>query len=803
MNEKIYTPDPLATWEEKKKNSYGLSYAYLISNDWFNGGMITDDCEYGHRRDYIINKRLLARGKQDTKRYKDHMSRQEGDLSYLNLDWRPLNNLGKYCNLVANGIKDDYYNLDIRANDRHSILRKKDKIAEHRNNMRSLPLLQKVKEQLGLDLIPKGFIPEDEEELQLYSEIKDRPKIEIAEEITIDYVKRTNKYDTIENSKNKNLVEIGIAAARVWTDNTDGVKLEEIDPEFLVHSFVNRNDFNDATYFGYLDSITIDDVKRESNFEDEELRGIAKAYSSKYKKYIDYGQCDMREILGLKVDVMRFAFKTSKTIVYKTHKKEGKTIKVKTRDENYNPPERSDYGKLSNTKGTWMEGTFILGTEKVYNYQECEHILRDELNKPMAPFIVIATDIYKNVLHSFLDDLEPVDTQIQYINLKTQHLIAELKPDLTIINEDALADITGTGDKVSNWQEALNLLNVKGVIVEKTVDMGEMGIGNKQGVRPSTSPQGSALSPLLNTWAKYEEQMRTVSGINPARDGSLPHDALLGVNQMAQLASNTVTQHIVDASIEFNKRICETISSRIHNIFRSKNPDSNHLKELYKKAVGHQNIDALEVMKDRHLHDFGFTVNMVPTKQEMEAFKEDLGLFIQSNGADVDIIAIKNEAQQIAKTNIKLASQYLFYQGKKIRKARLEERMKENQSKSQNDMQSAKSASQSQVEAYALKKKMDLQYEAQMVQVRVAEKQAIQQIEAPEKDKQFQQDVFLKQLDVASNFELNKFKETAKELRVDKQSTQQSKMIEQRKKENAEPIDFENSDIFGNIFNVN
>jgi hypothetical protein len=36
-----------------------------------------------------------------------------------------------------------------------------------------------------------------------------------------------------------------------------------------------------------------------------------------------------------------------------------------------------------------------------------------------------------------------------------------------------------------------------------------------------------------------------LNGINPARDGSLSQDALL-VNQMSDLASNTVTKHIVD-----------------------------------------------------------------------------------------------------------------------------------------------------------------------------------------------------------------------------------------------------------------
>ena len=209
-------PNPLAPYTEKKTDAYGIKVAKAIQSEWFNGGMISGGCTFLERRSYIENKRLRVRGQQDSKKYKEHMSRQEGDLEYLNLDWSMVNYTGKYCNVVSNGISDTQYRLDIRANDRLSVKIKTDKMEEHKKNMRSLSMLQKTKEILGLDMIPKGFIPEDDEELKLYMEIKDKPKIEIAEELIIDFIKKTNRWHTIEESKNKDLVECGIAAARVW-----------------------------------------------------------------------------------------------------------------------------------------------------------------------------------------------------------------------------------------------------------------------------------------------------------------------------------------------------------------------------------------------------------------------------------------------------------------------------------------------------------------------------------------------------------------------------------------------------------
>lgn len=797
MKTKIYTPDPLAKWSEKIDDSYGLSYAYLISKDWFNGGKIVDDCEYASRRNWIINKRLVARGEQDDTKYKEHIARQEGDLNYLNLDWRIINIPGKFCRIVANGIKDDYYNLDIRAKDRFTLTAKKKQMDEHRKNMRSLPMLKRAKEVLGVNLIPQGFIPEDETELALYSEIADRPKIEIAEQITIDYVKSVNNYDFIEQKKNKDLVEIGIAASRVWTDPREGIKMKYVDPEYLVHSSVEQDDFDDAYYYGYIDEITLSDIQRESDYGDATLRDIAESWAKFNNRRSDYDwkTGDMRDILDMRVSVLRFAFKTSKTIVYKKSVRNGEVVKMTKKDDNYDPPERKDYGREEDVKDTWMEGNYILDSEYIYGYKECENIIRDEQNRPVAPFQVRATEIYQNRLHSFLDDIEPLADQMQYIHLKIQHLNAEIKPDLVEIDIDTLAELPTKGDKKQTWEETLNIMNVKGVVFKKRIDMGEMGVKDQQATRPIPVNQGTGLVSLLNSWAHYYQLIRDTTGVNPARDGSLPHDALLGVNEMAQLASNTATQHIVEASIDFNKKICEVISTRIHQIFNSEGTE--HLRKMYERAVGKQNIEALESMKDRHLHDFGFTVEMIPTQQEMKEFSEDLAIALQEGTIDVEI---KGEAQRIAKTSMKLANQYLFFMRRKKLRERIEEEQYKMQMKSQGDIQAAQAATKSKTESYAIQKQIDLEYESQLMQLRLLEKAKGIDIERPKDDREFEEEVFLRQLDVAKDLNIKKYMEDRKDERTKIQATQQSKMVAQRQKENSEPIDFENTDIFKNMF---
>ena len=789
-------PDQLATNKVKESNEFGLQVAKVIGNEWFGGGSPNDSgCTFLNRRNWIENKRLIVRGKQDPQKFKDHLARQEGDLEYLNLDWTMINLTEKFCNIVSNGIKDDYYRLDIRANDKISVRIKQDKENEHKKNMRSLPMLKKAKQLLGINLIPNGFIPEDDEELKLYMEIKDRPKIEIAEELMIDFIKKTNKWKEIERRKNKDLVEIGITASRVYTDNNDGIKIEYRDPENFGHSAVTENDFSDATYFFVVDTITLNELKRESNFDDAILRKIAK--SSSNTSITNYETCDIKDLLNIKADVCRFAFKTTKTDVYKKHKHHGRTSKIVKKDENLKDPiDTNRYEKLASTKDTWFEGNHIVGTDYLYDYKECENLVRDEMNKVRPPYVVRAVDIYKNELHSFLDNIEPINNQLQYAHLKIQHLIAELKPDLIEVDLDMLAELDTKGAKQKTWESALNILGVKGVVFTKRANLGEDGIKDKPGARPNASQQGSGIGVLLNAWAHYYNIIRDITGINPARDGSLPHDALLGVNKMAELASNTATEHIVESAIAFNKDVAEVLSSRIHSIFSVKN--AKKMQSIYERAVGKHNLDAIEVLKDRNLHDFGFTVEMIPSQKEMQEFREDLTISLQDGSIDVET---KSEAQSIARNNIKLANQYLFYKRRKRIQERKEEDAHRQKLQTESNIASGKSAAQNQIQAYGIKQKMDLEFQSKLAQIEVIKKKAMQEVEAPVKDKEFQQEAYIEKLKAATSFNVSKYKEESKDLRLDKQSSHQSKLIDQRQKD-KDPIDFENN-LFDDIFNTN
>jgi hypothetical protein len=77
----------------------------------------------------------------------------------------------------------------------------------------------------------------------------------------------------------------------------------------------------------------------------------------------------------------------------------------------------------------------------------------------------------------------------------------------------------------------------------------------------------------------------------------------------------------------------------------------------------------------------------------------------------------------------------------------------------------------------------------QLAQIDIMKAKALMDMNMPTR-KEFQQEVYLKQIDGASNLNM-KFREDRKDDRTKIQAGQQSKLIDQRSKD-KEPLDFEN-----------
>jgi hypothetical protein len=225
----------------------------------------------------------------------------------------------------------------------------------------------------------------------------------------------------------------------------------------------------------------------------------------------------------------------------------------------------------------------------------------------------------------------------------------------------------------------------------------------------------------------------------------------------------------------FDKKVCETISSRIKTIWMF--DEAKSLRDMYAMALGELDMDVLEALKNRHLHEFGFTVEMVPDKEMLNDLKKDLNIALQEQTID---LSEKYQILELAKSNYKKAFEYMRF----IRNRRLKQKAQEQQEnmrlQSESNIASTQAAEEAKVKGYQTTKAVDLDYEKQMAQIRLMEHKAKLEIELPKEQREFEEEVYIEKIKNLNLSDLTEYKEKAKDERTKLQASQQSKMIDQR-----------------------
>jgi len=199
---KIYTnsnsafPSQVVPDAEKASWEYGSQVASAIETEWFNQGR-TNGNRYLTSWNNFHNLRLYARGEQSVQKYKDELS-INGDLSYLNLDWKPVPVISKFVDIVVNGISNKEFDIKAYSQDPESVKKRTNYAAAIAEDMYAQELMQMAKDNLGIDMtqsnIPTEQLPKTKEELELHMQLSYKQSIEIAEEEAITTTLAKNRW---------------------------------------------------------------------------------------------------------------------------------------------------------------------------------------------------------------------------------------------------------------------------------------------------------------------------------------------------------------------------------------------------------------------------------------------------------------------------------------------------------------------------------------------------------------------------------------------------------------------------------
>lgn len=784
-------PNQMATDAEKGTLEYGLAIGKAIEGEWFkrtgNGS-----CRYYNQFGSFHNLRLYARGEQSVQKYKNEMS-VKGDMSYLNLDWSIVPIIPKFVDIVVNGMNDRMYNIKAQSEDVMSAEKKNIFQDMVESDMIAKSYLSQVKQELGVDAfnIPEDEVPTTDEELSLYMQLKYKPSIEIAEEISINTLLDSNDYRySVKPSVDYDLSTIGIAAVKHTFNEQSGVKVEYVDPATMVYSYTEKNDFSDCYYFGEVKQVHYTELmKINPNLTKEDLTEIKNSGSAWYDYYPIINKYQDDIFAGEMVSLLYFNYKTTKRFIYKKKKLDNGGERVIRRDESFNPEITEDdrFEKIETIRDVWYEGVLVLGSNKLIQWGLLKNMVRPKVatQKALPNYIVNAPRMYKGQIDSLVKRMIPFADQIQLTHLKIQQVMSRIVPDGVFIDADGLNEVDLGQGGAYTPEEALNLYFQTGSVVGRSyTGEGEFNNARVPIQEISTNSGQSKMQALIGLYNYNLNMMRDATGLNEARDGSMPSpDALVGVQKLAALNSNTATRHILQGGLNITRRLAECLSIRIGDIL-----EYADFRDEFAMQIGRYNLSILDDIKDLYLYSFGIFIELDPDEEERQQTENNIQIALSRDQIDledaIDIRMVKN---------LKLANELLKLKRRKKLESSQKAQDSQNQIQIQIQQQSQQLASQSKQQQIQLEaqskisiKEAETNLEMQRLQAEVAAKKELMALE-------FEYNMQLKGIESNSLMSREQKKEEAKDKRVDLQASRQSKLIEQRQQKSPS-IDFESNE---------
>ena len=782
-------PDQVVSDEEKATVEYGLQVSRAIEQEWFNYGGSGSN-RYASNWNNFHNLRLYARGEQSVQKYKDELA-INGDLSYLNLDWKPVPILSKFSNIVANGITQKQYDISSYSQDPESLKKR----TEYASNILFDMLTQQeqaiASEVMNIDLkrsnIPQGELPSTLEERDLHMQLAYKPAIEIAEEEAINTVLATNEFDLTKARVNQDLVNIGIGITKTSFNPAEGIVVKYVDPAYCVWSYTEDPHFDDIYYVGEVKSITIPELKKEfPHISDEELERIQKSPGNRrlirgFENY-DYNT----------VQVMYFEYKTYTDQVFKIKKTDTGLEKAIEKTDAFNPPPNDNFDRVSRSIEVLYEGAKVVGSDMMLKWEMSENMTRPmaDTTRVEMSYSLCAPRMYKGVIQSLIGKCIGFADIIQLTHLKIQQVLSRMVPDGIFLDMDGLAEVDLGNGTNYNPAEALNMYFQTGSVVGRSLTQdGEMNRG-KVPIQELSSSSGIGKIQALITAYNYNMQMiRDVTGLNEARDGSMPDaNALVGLQKMAANASNTATKHIQNASLYLALSTCENISLKIADVLNfplTKNSLMNSISTF--------NVETLKEVEKLNLHDFGIFLEMEPDDEEKAELQKNIQITLQQKEIDIEDVIDINDIK-----NLKLANQMLKL--KRTQKAKkVQEAQQANiQAQAQANAELAEKSAMSEVQKQQALTSEKVAIEQAKAGFEMQRMQAEAQIKKELMATEFQYNIQLAQAQVGATQQKEKEIEDRKDKRVKIQGTQQSELINQRQNEGM-PKDFESqgNDVMG------
>ena len=777
-------PSQVVSDAEKASWEYGERVAQAIEQEWFSQGR-TNGNRYLTTWNNYNRLRLYARGEQPTQKYKDELS-INGDLSYLNLDWKPVPIISKFVDILTNGISNKEYDINAFAQDPASLQKRTNYAELLAQDIFARDTMNQINAQLGENLfntqIPEEQMPQTPEELELHMQLSYKQSVEIAEEEVINQVLDYNKWELTKRRINYDLVTCGIGAVKTDFNVSNGITIDYVDPAYLIYSYTEDPNFEDIYYVGELKAVTLPEIAKQfPDLDDATLERIQEYQGDKTYMYgYGYGPWDQNTI-----PLLYFEYKTYSDQVFKIKETDQGLMKAIEKPDTFNPPENENFERVGRTIEVLYRGVKVLGTNILLRWELCPNMTRPmaDTTKVEMNYAICAPRMYKGRIDSTVSRITGFADMIQITHLKLQQVIARMVPDGVFLDMDGLAEVDLGNGTNYNPAEALNMYFQTGSVVGRSLTQdGELNRGKIPVQELQTSGGQAKIQSLISTYNYYLQMIRDVTGLNEARDGALADkDTLVGLQKIAAQASNIATKHINNASLYLTLRICENVSKKVNDML-----DYPLTANALNQSITVFNSKTLEGLKQLNLHDFGIFLDLEPDEEEKAQLEQNIQVALSSGGIDLEDAI---EIRQIR--NLKLANQMLKMKRKRKLQREREMQAEMAQQQAQANAQASQAAAEAEVQKQQALTSEKVNFEQAKSQFEIQRMQTEAEIKRQLMAEEFNYQLQLEQMKTQRETMREQEIEDRKDRRTRIAGTQQSQMIDQRKNDLL-PIDFEN-----------
>ena len=784
-------PNQFATDEEKMSPEYGLQVGQAIQYEWFRKDGV--NCRYYSQWREFHKLRLYARGEQPVQKYKNELA-IDGDLSYLNLDWTPVPIIPKFVDIVVNGMADRLFKVKAYAQDAMSQSKRSKYQDMIEGQMAAKDILTIIQDNTGVNpfSMDPDDLPANDEEMSLYMQLNYKPAIEIAEEEAVNTILEENKYLDLRKRVDYDLAVLGIGVMKHEFLKGSGVQLSYVDPANIVYSYSEDPYFKDCFYWGEIKTLPITElIKIDPSLTSEDLEEISK-YSQSWYDYYNVAQFYENSMFHRDTaTLLYFNYKTTQNIVYKKKYLDNGGVRYVEKDDSFNPPaemmEEGRFERVEKTIDVWYDGVMVMGTNIILKWELSRNMVRPKSSSQHAlpNYVACAPRLYKGNVESLVRRMIPFADLIQITHLKLQQVIARTVPDGVFIDADGLNEVDlGTGASY-NPEDALKLYFQTGSVIGRSYTQDGDFNNARVPIQELNSNSGANKAQMLiYNYNHYLNMIRTVTGLNEARDASTPDaNSLVGLQKLAALNSNTATRHILDAGLHIVKSLSEALTYRIADIL-----EYADFKDDFANKIGKYNVSILNEIKELYIYDFGVFIEVSPDEEQKAQLEQNIQMALSQGDINledaIDIREIKN---------IKLANQLL-----KVK------RIKKQEKEQQYEMQKQQMVANQQMES----QKMAAQVALQKIDAEGQSKMRTKQAEIAFEIEKMKNEAELKRMLMAEEFQYQmkiaelqggtlkdreEMKEKEKAKRISMQNTQQSKLINQRQND-LPPINFESNE---------